>query len=212
MAPPYPARGLLSHDGEGYRTVNRKRGYPTWAWILGALTLFPLVPMLIGRNFPSTRRYLGGLGVSLSSIGLLVVLVVVIGVATSTGGGNGEPTAKRERPAPIAKPVDMTVSAETREIVLVTIGSNPGVLDAAISQEGENISLVIVVGAATSEQYARQLGENFVRQFKSMSQDDSPGKDVGTGMFNYTVQVVGMPGEKVIAQGAKVSFSNKISW
>ena len=106
----------------------------------------------------------------------------------------------------------MTVSAETRQIVLETIGASPGVLDAAISQDGEYISLVLVVGAATSEQYAKQLGENFVRQFKTLSQDDPPRNQVGTGIFNYTVKVVGSPGQKVIAQGAKVSFSDRISW
>ena len=116
------------------------------------------------------------------------------------------------RSAPSAKPFNMTVSAETRQIVLDSIGASPGVLDAAISQDGEYISLVLVVGAATSEEYARELGENFVRQFKSMSQDDPPGRRVGTGLFNYTVKVVGMPGEKTIAQGAKVSFSDRISW
>ena len=202
----------MVNEGEGYRTVTKKRGYPKWAWILGFLTLFPLIPMMIGRSSPAARKYLGLLGVSLSAIGLFVVLIVVIVVAVSAGGGNGESTVKRERPAPTAKPVDMTVSAETREIVLMTIGASPGVLDAAISQDEEYISLVLVVGAATSEQYAKELGENFVRQFKSMSQDDPPGKGVGTGMYNYSVKVVGMPGEKVIAQGAKVSFSDRISW
>ena len=154
------------------------------------------------------KRAAIGIGIA---VALVVVLVLVIAVVATTGGDD-QPTVKREEPAPTAKPVAMTVSAETQQIVLETIGASPGVLDAAISQDGEYISLVLVVGAATSEQYAKQLGENFVRQFKTMSQDDPPGNQVGTGIFNYAVKVVGSPGQKVIAQGAKVSFVDRISW
>ena len=141
-------------------------------------------------------------------VGLVIVLVVLIAVVANSDDGGGS-TATREKPAPAD---DLAVSAETRQIVLDSIGASPGVLDAAISQDGEYVSLVLVVGAATNEATAERLGENFVRQFKSLSQDDPPGKEVGTGMYSYTVKVVGSPGEKVIAQGAKVSFSNRISW
>ena len=118
------------------------------------------------------KRAAIGIGIA---VALVVVLVLVIAVV-ATSGGDDQPTVKREEPAPTAKPVATTVSAETQQIVLETIGASPGVLDAAISQDGEYISLVLVVGAATSEQYAKQLGENFIRQFKTMSQDDPPGE------------------------------------
>jgi len=158
------------------------------------------------------KRFLKWVGIGTGIIVVLVVVLVVAIALIANNGDGGQVTVKRDNPTPASQPVDMTVPMETRQIVLESIGASAGVLDAAISQDGEYISLVLVVGAAMNEQYARQLGENFVRQFKTMSQDDPPGKDVGTGMYNYIVKVVGSPGEQIIAQGAKVSFSDRISW
>ncbi len=59
------------------------RGYPPWAWILGALFLFPLVPMLIGATIPRARIYLGAPGIIISSI----ALIVVIGIIGTFSGG-----------------------------------------------------------------------------------------------------------------------------
>ena len=58
-----------------------RRGYPWWGWVIAALTLWPLVPMVIGVAIPQTRKYLGAPGVIIASIALLIGCGVVVGVA-----------------------------------------------------------------------------------------------------------------------------------
>ena len=58
-----------------------RRGYPVWAWIVGALTFFPLIPMLIGRFVPQSRRFLGAPGVIVSSILLIIIFGVFAALA-----------------------------------------------------------------------------------------------------------------------------------
>ena len=73
------------------------------------------------------------------------------------------------------------------------------------------MNLVLVVGAATSEARAKQLGDNFVRMYKSLSDDDPPGPTIGAGKYDYLIGVY-TPSEKQIALGAKVSFADRITW
>ena len=84
-------------------------------------------------------------------------------------------------------------------------------MDAAISQDGRDLSLVLVVAYATNERYAKQLGENFVRMLKSLSQDDPPGQSIGTGIYNYLVGVY-LPNGDRVALGAKARTSDRITW
>ena len=74
-----------------------RRGYPTWAWILGALFLFPLVPMIIGVSIPRARRYFGAPGIIVSTIAIIVVISIV-------GVLNGDPeysSPQSEDPGPL---------------------------------------------------------------------------------------------------------------
>ena len=87
----------------------------------------------------------------------------------------------------------------------------PEVRDASITRRGRQVGLVLIVGAATSEARARTLGENFVRLYKSHSDDSPPGASIGTGKYDYVIGVY-TPTEKQIALGAKVSFADRISW
>ena len=52
------------------------------------------------------------------------------------------------------------------------------VMDAAITQDGADVSLVLVVRSSTSANRAKTLGENFVRMVKNMSQAGPPGRTV----------------------------------
>ena len=105
----------------------------------------------------------------------------------------------------------LEVSEEIQTIVISTIMGNPEVLDAAISQDGRTLSLVLIVGSATNKEYSKQLGDNFVRMVKSFSQDDPPGKTIGKGMFNYLVGVY-YPSGDLVVQGAKVTIADRITW
>ena len=84
-------------------------------------------------------------------------------------------------------------------------------LDAAIGQDGSDVNLVLVVTALTSEARARELGDNFVRMTKSMSQDDPPTRSIGFGIYSYLVGVY-YPDETLVAMGAKVQSSDRITW
>ena len=67
------------------------------------------------------------------------------------------------------------------------------------------------MGYATSVDYARQLGDHFVRMLKSFSDDDPPGKTIGSGKYDYLIGVY-YPNEKAITQGAKARFADRITW
>ena len=95
--------------------------------------------------------------------------------------------------------------------IVEAIKQYPGVLDAAISKRGNQVSLVLVVHSATNESNARQLGDNYVRMFKSLSDDDSPGSSIGRGKYDYLIGVY-YSNEKKVAQGAKSRASDRISW
>ncbi len=89
--------------------------------------------------------------------------------------------------------------------------SDPLIRDAAISQDGNDLSLVLVVGNAINEQHAKRLGDNFVRMLKSLGPDDPPGQDIGAGKYNYLVGVYFPDGQRLV-QGAKSSNSQRIAW
>ena len=52
-------------------------GYKWWQWVLGALCVLPLIPMLIGVLVPKTRRILTPLVIWIGYAVLLVVFIVV---------------------------------------------------------------------------------------------------------------------------------------
>ena len=71
---------------------------------------------------------------------------------------------------------------------MASIKAYPEVRDAAVSQKGDQLSLVLIVGFATNTQRAKTLGENFVRLTKSLGPDRSPGKEIGKGIFDYVIR------------------------
>ena len=74
-----------------------RRGYPTWAWILGALFLFPLIPMLIGTAVPRARRYFGAPGIIVST----VAIIIAIGIIASLSGDPDYSPSQSENPRPM---------------------------------------------------------------------------------------------------------------
>ena len=85
------------------------------------------------------------------------------------------------------------------------------VVDAATSKSGNSVSLVLIVRPSTSTTRAKQLGENFVRMYKSLSDDDPPGRSIGRGKYDYIIGVY-YPNERPVARGAKARSSTQISW
>ena len=147
----------------------------------------------------------------LATATLLLLLVACTVRVTATPGPTKTPVPIKRvisvPPTRIALP-DPGVSNAT---IIATMKQNPGVLDAAISQQGERVSLVLIVDPLTNESGARQLGDNFVRMFKSLSDDEPPGRSIGRGKYDYLIGVY-YPNEKKVAQGAKSRASDRISW
>ena len=85
------------------------------------------------------------------------------------------------------------------------------VRDAAISQKGCYLNLAIIVDYSASEEYAKELGEDFIRLTKTFGSGPSPGKEIGKGVYDYLVGIY-YPNEKLLAMGAKVKFSSHITW
>ena len=147
----------------------------------------------------------------LATVALLLLLVACTVRVTATPGPTKTPAPIKRvisvPPTRIALP-DPGVSNAT---IIATMKQNPGVLDAAISQQGERVSLVLIVHPITNESRARQLGDNFVRLYKSLSDDEPPGRSIGRGKYDYLIGVY-YPNEKRVAQGAKSRSSGRISW
>ncbi|MCF8145964.1 MAG: zinc ribbon domain-containing protein [Deltaproteobacteria bacterium] len=103
------------------------------------------------------------------------------------------------------------ISDEIKESAIYEIKRNPMVKDAAIVQDGKDIRLAIIVGYATSERKAKELGDGFMRLVKGLSGDKFPGKEIGTGEYDYMIGVY-YPDKKRVALGAKVRSSPHITW
>ena len=97
-----------------------------------------------------------------------------------------------------------------QQYAIETIKSYPEVLDAAISQDGQDFRLALIVPANTPQARAQELGDNFVRMVKSYA-DTPPQREIGPGEYDYTIGVY-TPDERQIAVGAKVAFARNITW
>ena len=119
------------------------------------------------------------------------------------------PPAATGTPRPTPTP---TVSVSDIEaMVIPNILEYQQVVDAAISQDGKKISLVLVVNYATNASHAAQLAENFLRLTKAMLKDGDIGKEIGTGEYDYVIGVY-YPNEDLFGKGAKARTSDRITW
>ena len=106
-------------------------------------------------------------------------------------------------PTPTTHPTSLAITS--------SIEAYPEVLDAATSKSGNSVSLVLIVRSATNTTRARELGDNFVRMYKGLSDDDPPGRSIGRGKYDYVIGVY-YPNERPVAVGAKARGSTQISW
>ncbi len=147
-------------------------------------------------------------------VGFFVLTVLVIIVALVAGGGDDPQASPSHEPAvreATPTPKSLTITVGTKSQIERTVEEYAGVRDALVTQDGDDVSLVLVVDYALNEARARQLGDNFVRLTKSLGPDDSPGGSIGTGKLNYLVGVY-YPNENRVALGAKAKHASSISW
>lgn len=88
------------------------------------------------------------------------------------------------------------------------------VRDAGIFQDGCDLDLVLVVSPATSEAYAKELGDQFVRMTIGLGEntDTDLGKQIGESVYHYLVGVYTWPSEENIAMGAKAAKARRLIW
>ena len=97
-------------------------------------------------------------------------------------------------------------------LAVTSVKNYPEVLDAAVKQDGQKVSLVVIVNRGTSVAKAKQLGDNFLRMVKTFSEaEPNPDNQIGRGVFDYLVGVY-TPDQKELALGAKVRISPRITW
>ena len=118
------------------------------------------------------------------------------------------PTREATR-APL--PLSPALSEELKASLVANIRDDRRVVDAAIVQDELAFSLVVIVGFATNEEYAKTVGDNFVRMVKALSDDENPGKSIGSGKYDYVIGVY-YPDESPVALGAKARNRGEITW
>ena len=138
-----------------------------------------------------------------------LILVVLVAVATLAAEGDCETRNDPARPKP--RPTPAVSIADISDMAISAIEDYPRVRDAAISQDGKTLSLVIIIDYMTDPDYAKQLGDNFVRLTKSFLKDGVPGKQIGRGRYDYLIGVY-HPNEQEVALGAKANSADRISW
>ena len=78
-------------------------------------------------------------------------------------------------------------------------------------ETGNTFNLVLLVDYAIDPNYARQIGDSFVRLTKSMLNDGAPGQTIGRGKYDYVIYIY-YPNNKRVAIGAKSRAADRISW
>jgi len=109
--------------------------------------------------------------------------------------------------APTAPPLQLTEQqkAEAAQVIM----DESGVIDAAIIQEGENLSLAIVVEFDTPEIRAKFLAEKFINMVMKYGPENQ--FEWEKGIYDYLVTIVN-PNEQIIVQGYKANHRDYITW
>ena len=140
-------------------------------------------------------------------LGFLVLIVGCVAIIVATSGGDDDDYAPPQSATAIGGMSEM----EMERMVISQMMEYPQVRDCSVSRDRDNVNLVVIVGAATNEATAKNLGDNFVRMYKSFSDDDPPARSIGPGKYNYLIGVY-TPTEEKIALGAKVKAAERITW
>ena len=106
------------------------------------------------------------------------------------------------------------ISQEAIDLAVGEIEQQAGVVEAAIGQKDNDISLAIIVDYNVEKEQAKELGDNFVRLLITFSKDytnNSPGKEIGVTKHHYLITVA-YSNEEIVVQGAKASVGTYIRW
>jgi len=136
----------------------------------------------------------------------MLVLFFVLTIMT-TGCGGGE------------KKVLPEISQEAIQMAIDQIMQLEYVEDAAVTIKDRTISLAVVTSPLASKNYAKDVGESFVRLFGTFTavtniELEAPTNDNYGGIYEYydLLICVGTRTDNIIVSGAKVTGAEHISW
>lgn len=150
---------------------------------------------------------------------VLIFLLVQIS-CVSTGTSSDRPVESRSRntqsvsSSPVHNQSANVITDSAVSMAVSTTKMEELVNDAAISIDGDDVSMAIVLNSSTDNTNAKRLGENFARQLASFSEGAPPGNTYLGGIWDeYTLLItVTDRGGNIIVQGAKVTSSPHITW
>lgn len=119
---------------------------------------------------------------------------------------------KKEPDKPIkTSDIDPEVQKLYKQSIIDLIEGYNLVRAASFEKDGNTFKLVIIVDYSISKDYAKNLGDGFVRSVKAFYDDTLPGKEIGKGKYNYLVGVYYLNGKELV-MGAKASSTYKMTW
>ena len=145
--------------------------------------------------------------------GILALAAIACGSDAKQPPSDSSGTAFESGPAIYDGPV---FRESMTSLAIKAAGRNRELIDAAITQDRREVSLVLNIKCDPSEEKAtktaRFLGEELLRMIKKIGPDSDPtNSEIGTGEFDYLVGVTCADGTS-IAKGVKTSDSAGIVW
>ncbi len=110
------------------------------------------------------------------------------------------------------KKVAPILGHKERSLAISDMRKKEAVVDAAINQEGDELSLLLIVSQGISVSQAEALGEEFLLALRSRIDDvKKPGVGSGEGIYNYLLGVY-TPDQKRIAFASQSQNETHLSW
>ncbi len=156
----------------------------------------------------------------LGRVRLISASILITAIILSLACATPLPPPTPSSPPPIASPeptptrvprLKETLTDRQKQQAIGTMMRKRLVNEASIAQDGQRLSLGLVVRVETTQDDAQELGDSFVRLVKTFGPEALPGREIGSGIFDYEITVVYANGTR-IAQGAKDSTGIRIAW
>lgn len=142
---------------------------------------------------------------------VLLFPLVIVTISVINGGNllrslTGDKSEARQiRSAPM-------LSHKVRSLAIKQMRENEVVVDAAINQEGDELSFLLIVAQGTSTAQAETLGEDFVRVLESKIKDvQGSGEELAESKYSYLIGVY-TPDQHRIAVASKSRNETDLDW
>ena len=141
--------------------------------------------------------------------GVLVILSLLL-IAADSDCEVPEDRAPAATSTPRSSPTPAVSVSDIEAMVIPNMLNHEVVIDAAMTQDGKTVNLVLVVSYTINMSYAQQLAENFVRMKNAYLRTGKWGRTLG-GEYDYLIGVY-YPNEDLVGMGAKARTADRITW